>query len=146
MFQYKWPAELDAVRDIMETVELQMAELGLDQRRVLHMGLVAEEIAANIVNHAYADQTKPATDNHILLTIEHTNGTIRMEFRDKGIPFDPNQIPEPDITAPVTERDVGGLGIYFVRNLVDKVHYQRDGSDNCWTFEIQTQGEPNSPA
>lgn len=146
MFQRTWPAQIDAVREIMETVEQLMSRYGLEERRVLHMGLVAEELAANIVNHAYGDMDPPPTEAPIELTITFEEGVIRMSFRDHGTPFDPNAVPEPDLTASIDDRTVGGLGIYFMRNLVDKVHYQREGDTNLWTFEISAEPAPRQPS
>ncbi len=144
MFQRTWPARIDSVRDIMQTVEQLMGRYGLEQRRVLHMGLVVEELAANIVNHAYGDMPQPPDPAEIRLTAEHHQGLIRLIFHDAGCPFDPSTVPEPDLTASIDDRHVGGLGIYFMRNLVDRVHYQREGDTNRWTFEIQT--EPDAAA
>ena len=146
MFQRTWPARIDSVRDIMETVEQLMGRYGLAERRVLHMGLVAEELAANIVNHAYGDMKAPPADPSIVLTITLESGVIRMVFQDFGDPFDPNAVPEPDLTASVEDRTVGGLGIYFMRNLVDKVQYLREDDTNRWTFEIAADPDQPPPA
>ncbi|CAM2005088.1 ATP-binding protein [Acanthopleuribacter pedis] len=146
MFQRTWPARIDSVRDIMETVEQLMGRYGLAERRVLHMGLVAEELAANIVNHAYGDMKAPPADPLIVLTITLERGVIRMVFQDFGGPFDPNAVPEPDLTASVEDRTVGGLGIYFMRNLVDKVQYLREDNANLWTFEVAAEASPDDPS
>ncbi|CAM2065497.1 ATP-binding protein [Sulfidibacter corallicola] len=134
MYKHECPAELDSVREIMEIVEVQMRGLGLDEKRVLHMGLVAEEIATNIIIHAYRD--KPA--GAIEITIQRLGGTIVLVFRDGGAPFDSDLICEPDLEAPILDREVGGLGLYFMRKLVDRFQYRRESGRNVWTFEVQS--------
>jgi anti-sigma regulatory factor (Ser/Thr protein kinase) len=53
---------------------------------------------------------------------------------DSGIPFDPTQRPEVDITLPAEKRNIGGLGIHLVRQLIDKIHYRREEGKNVLTL------------
>ena len=53
---------------------------------------------------------------------------------DSGIPFDPTQRPEADITLPAEDRAIGGLGIHLVRQIMDDIHYERKDNRNILTL------------
>ena len=56
---------------------------------------------------------------------------------DSGIPFDPTQQPEADVSLSVDEREIGGLGIYLVRQLMDRIVYKREDEKNILTLTKQ---------
>ena len=68
--------------------------------------------------------------------LELKDGALRITLLDDGIPFDPLSAEQPDVHAPLDERDVGGLGIFLVRELMDEVVYQRQGDRNRLTLSI----------
>ena len=57
-----------------------------------------------------------------------------LEIVDNGIPFDPLSLSEPDLTANVSDRKIGGLGVIFIREMTDEVRYRRDGDANVLTL------------
>ena len=59
---------------------------------------------------------------------------VRIVFRDRGIPFDPLQHVDPDITLPAIERQIGGLGIFMVKKSMDEVYYTRENDHNVLTI------------
>ncbi|MYB41251.1 MAG: ATP-binding protein [Chloroflexi bacterium] len=88
--------------------------------------LVLEELALNIVDYGHDDDT---SDFEIAFMSEGDSLTI--EIVDGGRAFDPlNDAPEPDLTSGVAERRVGGLGVHFVRTLMDDVQYERSAGKN----------------
>jgi anti-sigma regulatory factor (Ser/Thr protein kinase) len=98
---------------------------GLATETALEVRLVAEEVLTNFVKYAHA----PAEEHVIALRLSASPGSVRLEFRDGGVPFNPLAAPGPDPTSP-EERGVGGLGVLLVRALVDDAAYVREGSDN----------------
>jgi anti-sigma regulatory factor (Ser/Thr protein kinase) len=93
--------------------------------------LAFEELWVNVVNHAY-DPERPGR-------IEAETGAAEREglsgfllrFRDWGRPFDPfTDAPQPDLTADIFSRPVGGLGIYLTKTLAWRYEYRRDGDSN----------------
>ncbi len=70
---------------------------------------------------------------HVELGFE--NGSVCLTVEDGGVPFNPLEAPEVDVTAPLGERRIGGLGIYLVRKLMDRVEYIRDGNRNRLRME-----------
>ena len=88
--------------------------------------LVLEEWNLNIMDHGHDDDTH---EIDIALTTDADQVTI--EIVDGGRPFDPlNDAPPPDLTSAVGERRVGGLGVHFMRTLMDEVIYKRESGQN----------------
>ncbi|MFA6812252.1 MAG: ATP-binding protein [Bacteroidaceae bacterium] len=88
--------------------------------------LVTEEIVVNINNYAYTDKEK----GYLIVSIEKKEDNLIMEFRDGGVPFDPLVKEDPDITLPLEERKIGGLGIFLTKKLMDSLSYNRVSGEN----------------
>jgi anti-sigma regulatory factor (Ser/Thr protein kinase) len=93
----------------------------------------AEEIFTNIANYAYPEGQGTA---EVMSQVTEKDGSAVMtiQFSDTGTPFDPLAMPDPDITAPAEARDIGGLGIYMVRETMDDVDYRYENGRNILTF------------
>ncbi len=91
--------------------------------------LCLEEIMNNVISYALNDG-----DTHTIeveLTLE--NGITTAIIKDDGQPFDPLQeVPEPNLDTPIEDRTIGGLGVYFVKSLMDELCYQRQGNFNVF--------------
>jgi anti-sigma regulatory factor (Ser/Thr protein kinase) len=94
------------------------------------IGVVVDEIFANIVSYAY---DHPDGDVTIRITIKADD--IVIEFEDSGVPYDPLDAKDPDITLSAEEREIGGLGFFMVKNIMDTVEYRRDGVKNILTVK-----------
>lgn len=96
----------------------------------MHVELVTEEIFVNIASYAY-----PETGGFV--TIRRSGGEgpegLTLIFIDGGIPYDPLQKPDPDLTLSLEERPVGGLGVFLVKELVDEVRYEHKDGNNVLT-------------
>ena len=88
--------------------------------------LSVEELASNIVNHAYQ---RDATQT-FRLTMQHHGDRFAVELRDHGPAFDPLQATAPDLDEDPAERGLGGLGIHLVRHSIEQLHYAREGEEN----------------
>ena len=104
-------------------IALLIDELGVARQlpagAVTDMQVALDEVLTNIVNYGYSDGR--AHDIRVRLTV--TADALEAEVEDDGRPFDPLSIPPPDLGAPLRERAVGGLGIYFARHLMSEVRY-----------------------
>ncbi len=98
------------------------------------LDLAVEEIFVNIAHYAYAPNTgdveifctvEKKEDNHALLTII---------FKDSGIPFNPLARPDPDPTASLEDRGIGGWGIYLTKKYMDNVTYAHVDGKNTLTL------------
>lgn len=93
--------------------------------------LVCEEIVINVVDYAYPD-----TDNGYLeIEVSKNEKELVIQFRDGGVPFDPLQREEPDISLPLEERQIGGLGIFLVQQMMDMVSYEYSNNENVLTIK-----------
>jgi serine/threonine-protein kinase RsbW len=111
-FQY-----LDAIRDLVAEAA---REGGFSDKEVYSIQLAADEAASNIIEHAYVG----VTDGELEIACGMENGLLTIVLRDYGRPFDPGSVRPPDLKASLSERQVGGLGIYLMRKLMDEVRYE----------------------
>ena len=125
IMKYSWPASLESVPEIGKYVKGKALESGLDQKSSLQLCLAVEEIAVNIIHHSSRGE-----ENRIETIIEKTPDSIIIRLLDTGIEFNPLSAPAPDISGDVMEREIGGLGIFLVKKMVDQVNYQRINDQN----------------
>jgi anti-sigma regulatory factor (Ser/Thr protein kinase) len=103
----------------------------LEQDAVLDLNLALEEAFTNVLMHGFRDPGEH--EIHVELAFE--NNVVCLTVEDGGIPFNPLEAPDVDVTAPLGERRIGGLGIYLVRKLMDRVEYAREGNRNRLRME-----------
>jgi len=87
--------------------------------------IAVEEIFVNIANYAYS----PDIGNAVIYI--SVTDKIVIRFEDTGKPYNPLEKPEPDLDKPLIERDIGGLGVFLVKKLMDNVEYERVGNRNA---------------
>jgi anti-sigma regulatory factor (Ser/Thr protein kinase) len=102
------------------------ARRGLPVDAVADMHVALEEILANVLSHAYDDEAA----HEIRVSFGVYADALEAAVEDDGRPFDPLTIPPPDLSSPLAEREVGGLGIHLVRKLMSEVTYRRIGDRN----------------
>lgn len=111
---------------LVDFVEALCCELELDHTDSMSLQLALEEAVVNIMQYAFA----PGTTGEITISVEHDAGGILFSIEDSGLPFDPTEVADADVSLPADQREVGGLGIYIVRQIMDKVEYSRCGERN----------------
>jgi serine/threonine-protein kinase RsbW len=118
---------LDEIRDLVAGV----ARLGgFNDKEVYSLQLAADEAASNIIEHAYEGVSGASLDVHC----EMQGDTLVIVMRDQGRTFDSSKVKQPNLKADLSERQIGGLGVYLMRKLMDEVHYENTGSDNVLTM------------
>ncbi|MDD2421262.1 MAG: ATP-binding protein [Heliobacteriaceae bacterium] len=126
-----FPAKVELIPEISEYVSDCAKKAELHPKQVIYLQVAIDEVVSNICHYAYQ---KPPGE--VLVQIEAGKGQFAVGFIDEGVPFDPLTIDEPDINADLTDREVGGLGIFLVRRVIDEVHYKRDGDKNILTLVL----------
>ena len=103
----------------------------------MNLNISLDELITNIVSYGYGD-----TDEHeIHVTLTERNGSLVTVLEDDGTAFDPfTSAPEPDLDASVAERRIGGLGVYFVKTLMDEATYERLDNRNRITLVQHAPG------
>ncbi len=97
----------------------------------MQVDVAVEELFINIAHYAYAPQTGPVT---VRVETEKDPKAVSITFIDGGTPYDPLAKADPDITASVEERPIGGLGIYMVKQSMDSVDYRCQNGRNMLTI------------
>jgi anti-anti-sigma factor len=110
----------------------------LDDKEVFAVQMAVDEACTNIVEHAYAD-----APGNIHLTCEVKPGECCVTIRDSGRPFDPQSVRPPDLSSNPEDRSVGGLGLYFMRELMDEVHFSFDPEEGNQVVMIKRASHGN---
>jgi anti-sigma regulatory factor (Ser/Thr protein kinase) len=119
IFQAKYE-NLDAIRDY---VAQAAKDAGFDEKGVYAIQLAADEACSNIIEHAYGPDVK----GEIECSCSQDGKDLVIIFRDHGCCFDPSSVVEPIMTGPLNERQIGGLGLFLIRNLMDEVCFENLG-------------------
>jgi serine/threonine-protein kinase RsbW len=106
---------------IREFVAQAGRDSGLGERAVLELQLAVDEICTNAIKHGYEGE-----GGEIEVQIVPAEDGVRVTVRDWGKTFDPQGVPTPDVTAPLEQRPLGGLGLYLVQQLMDQVRFEFD--------------------
>lgn len=124
MDSVRLPARLAEITEVHNFVEQIGAAHSLDERTLHTLHLVLEEACTNVIVHAYQGQ-----GGQMEIAFEKQSDCLRVIIHDWGTPFDPAEVPVPDISAPLDERPLGGLGVYLLREMMDDVQYQFSAKD-----------------
>jgi len=127
------PARLDAAAQGVAFVVACATAAGLPPGRVAKIELAVEEALVNICRYAYGEG---AGEIHIRCRCDES-GQFLIELVDTGRPFNILAQPEPDLTADLEQRPVGGLGVLLIRSLVDQVTYRREADRNILQLAVQ---------
>ena len=120
------PAKLGNLRELVELVSKCAADLGLNSEKITDIGVATEEVLVNICNYAYQGETGEVK---VSCKVDDENRLI-IEIEDRGIPFDINMLDDPNLAIDINEREVGGLGVYIIKELMDEVQYRREDDRN----------------
>ena len=109
--------------------QLEMAECPMKAK--IQIDIAVEEIFVNIAHYAYAPGTGDAL---IRVRISEEPAKVLIDFEDSGIPYNPLEKADPDVTLNVQEREIGGLGIFMVKKIVDEIRYEYADGKNRLTL------------
>ena len=116
---------------IAEEIEAHGESHGWPAKWILNLNISLDELITNIVSYGYQDNDK----HEIRVMLTDRSGSLVVVLEDDGIAFNPfTSAPEPDLDASVEERRIGGLGVYFVKTLMDEATYERFDKGNRITL------------
>jgi len=101
----------------------------------MKLKLIFDELLNNVISYAYRDDA----EHDIETRVELTGKRLTVTISDDGVPFNPLSLATPDTNLSLEEREIGGLGIHLVRNLVDDVSYQRRIDKNVMTMTMHLE-------
>lgn len=131
------PASLDSLKPIAEYVMKVAKMFGLDKKSMYKLRLAVDELATNIANYAYVDDTEGKKE--IFLESDISEEALVITIKDNGVPFDPTHKIESEIEVtkePIEERKIGGLGIFLAFDGVDDFSYQRVNEQNISVLTV----------
>jgi len=127
----QFAAKFEYLDDIREFVGAIAREGGFSDKDVYNIQLATDEAASNIIEHAYENVANGVLE----LSCGVRDDLITIILIDHGESFDPSEIPLPDLKADLSDRKIGGLGIFLMRKLMDEVHYEaKPGKSNVLTM------------
>lgn len=108
--------------------------LGIPMELNMPVNLALEEAVSNVMLYAYPDTNEGKVIVEFVRTTDDQGENILFTITDSGIPFDPTQRKEVDVTLSAEERAIGGLGIHLVKQLMDSIVYHREENKNVLTL------------
>ena len=100
------------------------------------MTLILEELYTNTITHGASD----GRDVFIEINLGMDKDELIMTYKDNGIPFNVLELPEPDLNASIENREVGGLGVHYVKALTDSVEYEYVEKHNVLKMKKKLSG------
>ena len=117
------PGRYESLSEISDFVTAAVREAGWDEDQIFHVQVAVDEACSNIIEHAYG----PGHSGQVTVTCCVTGqGDLVITVHDHGRPFDPATVPDPPIGAELEDLPEGGLGLYFMRKLMDQVTFRFD--------------------
>ena len=120
------PASYAGLKDLFDGCCLFAERHDIPEAVRHDMYVAVEELVSNVIRHGHRPGARP----RVTIDAALSDDLLRVTVADDGPPFDPLTLPPPDLTTPLLERDIGGLGIHFVRSLMDGVRYRRQHGRN----------------
>jgi serine/threonine-protein kinase RsbW len=120
------PARYDRIKQVCSFVVDAAHSAGLDESAVFHCQIAVDEACTNIIEHGYRGEEK----GNIEVVCQIEPGILKIELRDQAPPFDITRVPEPEFNKPLEETSIGGLGIYFMKRMMDEVSFEHTGGSN----------------
>ena len=125
--------EISEISKLAIFIEELGEELNLTPDLVFNLNLVLEEAVSNVILYAYPKEES----QEISLLAKMSGSNLVFVLTDSGKEFDPTQAPDADITLSAEERQIGGLGIFLIRQIMNTVEYQRIDGKNILTLGKQ---------
>ena len=128
MVSKTFEANHESLPAAMAFLEEQMDKLNIDMKKQMQISIAVEELFVNIVHYSYSE-----SGGEVELQIDE-NAQLIIALIDSGAPFNPLERKDPDINAPIEEREIGGLGIYMAKQNADKIEYEYKDGKNIVTI------------
>ena len=125
-----------ALTTLADAVEEFAAQESLSGALSINLNLVLDELITNSISYALTDVAEPV----LRLRIRRDGDVVVAGVEDNGAAFDPfNEAPKPDVEQGLDERPIGGLGVFFVMQLTETAHYERDGDTNRIILQMKME-------
>jgi anti-sigma regulatory factor (Ser/Thr protein kinase) len=120
-------SKFENVRALTEFVENSLEPYHPSMKAVTQIGVAIDELFSNVVRYSGSANMK------LILHVNEDVLTAKLTFIDEGVAYDPLSKADPDVSLSAEDREIGGLGIFLVKKIMDGVEYKRDGQKNVLT-------------
>ena len=124
-------AKIENLDEVNDFVQNSIAGCECSKKSIMQLGVIVEEIFVNIASYSYPDKVGTAT---VQTEIQDNPLAITLTFIDNGIKYNPLANDDPDLDLPAEEREIGGLGIFLVKSMVEEISYQYFEGKNILTL------------
>ena len=125
--------DLSHLAEVSNLVASVGNELNFSKTDTNNLKLAIEEVVVNVINYAYPQ----GEQGEIKIEATASAEALRFKITDNGVPFAPTDAPDVDTSLSAEERQIGGLGIFLVRQLMDTINYERVDGKNILTLKKQ---------
>ena len=125
--------EISEIGKLATFIEELGEELVLTPDLIFNLNLAVDEAVTNVILYAYPKEEQ----KDIFISANMSDNILIFVLTDSGKEFDPTQVPDADITLSAEEREIGGLGIFLIRQIMDTVEYQRIDGKNVLSMSKQ---------
>lgn len=125
---------LSELERMSEAVSAWCRENAVSDAVEFHVNLALDEIVSNVIRYGWKDHG----EHQLHIRLSRSENELRVEVEDDATPFNPLEVPAPDINRPLDERAVGGLGIHLVRQVMDGLDYRRLDGKNLLVMKKKT--------
>jgi serine/threonine-protein kinase RsbW len=119
------PSDINEIPRVSSALEAVMSNHGFPEEDILDTQLAVEEAVTNIILHGYRDGS-----GEILVLCRASRGIVEIQLEDRAPAFNPLSLPEPDLAGDIEDRQIGGLGIFLVRRVMDEILYRYEDGKN----------------
>lgn len=123
-------ATIENIPVVEDFVHNSLDALPCSMKTVMQLDIAIDELFGNIAHYAYKEVGMATVKVNII-----PPSTVEIIFIDKGIPYNPLERDDPDITVPLADRQIGGLGIFMVKKTMDGMSYERKDGKNILTIQ-----------
>jgi serine/threonine-protein kinase RsbW len=125
-----FPGKYESLGRIGDFVRAVAKDAGFEKFAVYSIEMAVDEACSNIIEHAYGGEGK----GNIRCTCSVNDDSLVITLHDRGKFFDPTQVPPPNLSNNLEEREAHGLGLYFIRQWMDEVSFRSTGKENVLTM------------
>ena len=122
-------ASLEEIANITTFVTDYLEKYDFLPKAIMQVNVAMDEILSNISHYGYPDKI-----GNVKVTVDVIDDEAKITFTDNGVPYNPLAKEDPDITAKAEDRQIGGLGIFMVKKIMDDVHYEFKNNRNILTL------------
>ena len=125
MNEWTFDATIEKIPELTALVDERLEALECPIKAQMQIDVAIDELFSNVANYAYENGVGRITTR---FEFDPDAREVRISFIDSGMPYNPLEKDDPDVSLPPEERDIGGLGIYLVKKTMDALLYEyRDG-------------------